>query len=79
MLIYKHFAVFLKTKHTEEEHHPTCVTQKMAMSGCAAHRSAIQDCFTSGLTPIDTFCQLKSTERYKNFVWTLFNEGAYLT
>ena len=28
----------------------------------AAHRSAIQVCFPSGLSPIDTFCQLKSTE-----------------
>jgi len=27
-----------------------------------AHRSAIQVCFPSGLTPIDTFGQLKSTE-----------------
>jgi len=32
----------------------------------AAHRSAIQVCFTSWLTPIDTFCQLKSTERNQN-------------
>ena len=32
----------------------------------ATHRSAIQVCFPSGLTPSDTFCQLKSTERNKN-------------
>ena len=32
----------------------------------AAHRSAIQVCFPPGLTPIDTFCQLKSTGRYNN-------------
>ena len=37
----------------------------------AAHRSAIQVCFPSALTPIDTFCQLKSTERYKNVSKTL--------
>ena len=44
-----------------------CVKQKMATSDeDVAHRSAIQVCFTSGLMPIDTFSQLKSTERYKN-------------
>ena len=31
----------------------------------AAHTSAIQLCFPSGLTPIDPFCQLKLTERYE--------------
>ena len=45
----------------------TCVKQKMATSDeDAAHRSAIQFCFPSGLKPIETFCQLKSTERYNN-------------
>ena len=37
----------------------------------AAHRSAIQVSFPPGLTPIDTFRQLKSTERYKNVSRTL--------
>ena len=32
----------------------------------AAHRSAIQVSIPSGLTPIDMFCQLKSTERNNN-------------
>jgi transposase len=32
----------------------------------AARRTAIQFCVQSGMTPIKTFCQLKSTERYKN-------------
>ena len=33
----------------------------------ATHRSAIHMCFfPSGLTSIDTYCQLKLTERYKN-------------
>ena len=44
----------------------------MATSGeDAAHTSAIQVCFPSGLTHIDAFCQLKSTERYKNVSRTL--------
>ena len=47
----------------------TCVKQTMATSD-EAHRSAIQ-VFSSGLTLIDTFCQLKSTERYKNVSRTL--------
>ena len=39
----------------------------MAMSDKdAAHRSAIQFSIPSGLTPIDMFCQLKSTERNNN-------------
>jgi len=45
----------------------TRVKQKMATSDeDAAHSSAIQVCFSSGLTPIDPSCQLKSTECYKN-------------
>ena len=41
--------------------------QKMATSDeDAAHWSAIQFCFPSRLTPMDTFCQLKSTDNYKN-------------
>ena len=67
MLIYKHFALFLKPIHTEELHHCNCFKQKMAMSDeDTAQRSAIQVCFPSGLMPIDTFCQLKLTECYKN-------------
>ena len=39
----------------------TCVKQEMVTSDeDEAHRSAIQVCIPSGLTPIDTFCQLKS-------------------
>jgi len=32
----------------------------------AAHRSASRVCFPLELTPINTYCHLKSTERYKN-------------
>ena len=66
MLNNKHFAV------KEVLYHNLCkagVKQKMATSDeDAVHRSAIQLCFPSGLMPIDTFCQLKSTECYNN-VW----------
>jgi len=37
----------------------------------AVHRSAIQDCLSSGLTPIDMFCQLKSTKRNINVLIAL--------
>ena len=68
MLIYKHFAVFLKTMHTDEVHRRNH-KQKMATSDeDAAHRSAIQFRFPSVLAPIITFCQFKSTEHYKG-VW----------
>jgi len=60
--IYKYFAVFLKTIHTEVHQRNLC----KAENGNAAHISAIQVCFPSGLTPINTFCQLKSTEHYND-------------
>ena len=54
------FAVFSKTMHTEKYTIATCVKQKMATSDeDAAHISAVQFCFPSVLTPINTFCQLK--------------------
>ena len=72
MLIYKYFAVFFNTIHTKKYTIATCVKQKMATSDeDSAHSSAIQVCFPSGLTPIDTFCQSKSTELFKNVSRTL--------
>ena len=54
MLIYKHFAVFMKTIHTEKYTIATCVKQKMVTSDeDVEHR--VQVCFPSGLTPIEGF------------------------
>ena len=67
MLIYKHFAVFLKRFSLKKYTIATCVKQKTATSDeDPAHWSAIQVCFPLVLTPINTFCQLKSTELYNN-------------
>ena len=43
----------------------------------AALRSVIQVCFPSGLRPIATFCQLKSSECYKN-VSRMFQEHLHI-
>ena len=64
--------IFKNDTHDRSTSSQTCVKQKMATSDeDAAHISAFQVCFPSGVTPIDTCCQLKSTDRYKNVSWTL--------
>ena len=72
--------IFQKDTHNKS----TCLKLIMAASDKdAAHISAIQVWFPSGLMPIDTFCQLKLTECYKNvsraltYTWHgRFSEGS---
>ena len=67
------FLVFLKTIYTEEVHHgKLCKAENGEVrQRRGAHKSAFQVCFLSGLTPIDPFCHLKSTERNMNVSRTL--------
>ena len=62
MLNYKKIAVFLKTIRTIEVYD----RKNGDVRRIAAHWSAIQFCFPSRLTPIDTFCQLNQQKSYKN-------------
>ena len=67
MLIYKHFAVFFKNNTYESSTHRNLFK---TVNGNFRRRRGAQisylRLFQSGLTPIDTYCQIKSTERYKN-------------
>ena len=65
------FAVFFKT-----DTHGRCTPSQLVLSRKWRHQSKTQisylSCFPSRLTPINTFCQLKSTERYKNVSRALY-------
>ena len=56
-----------KTTHTNEVHHRNlCQSENGDVRRKRGAHISHEVYFPSGLTPIDTYCQLKSTERYKN-------------
>ena len=64
--------MFLETIHTKEvHHHNLCKAENGDVRRRRGAQTSYSSLFSSGLTPIDTFCQLKSTDRYNNVLSAL--------